>query len=169
MLRKVGPIIIGVMFFLVQSLPGAVSASNTPGSKCIRAGITAKSGSSQVRCEWVNSKLVWKSISIPRVNSSAKKAAPTPDPYASDIENELNGFLPIQKTDYSIEYSYNRTTKHFMYLITLYAIINRQDQYSAYVEQLKQFKREALDYVSSHGGNVSKLLIQYLPPQAADL
>lgn len=90
-------------------------------------------------------------------------------PFTPEIENKLNGFLPIQTPDYRIDYSYDTTTKQYLYTITLYAIINRPDQYAAYVEQLKQFKQEALDYISSHGGDASKLLIQYLPPQATDL
>lgn len=89
--------------------------------------------------------------------------------FTPEIENKLNGFLPIQTPDYRIDYSYDPGTKQYIYTATLYAIINRPDQYVAYVGQLKQFKQEALDYISSHGGDTSKLLIQYLPSQATDL
>jgi hypothetical protein len=87
----------------------------------------------------------------------------------SEVSNTLNDSLPIQTSDYRIDYDYNPTSKAFSYQITLYAILNRPSQYDSYIAQLKQFKQEALSYISQHGGNPSNLSIVYIPDTATSL
>lgn len=55
------------------------------------------------------------------------------------------------------------------YTITLYAIINNPDQSSQYRDQLKEYKGNALDYLSRQGVNVNSTRIQYEPEEAANL
>lgn len=56
-----------------------------------------------------------------------------------------------------------------MYTVTLYAIINRPDQASVYQDQLKEYKGEALEFLSKSGLDISKLDITYEPSEAKDL
>jgi len=60
--------------------------------------------------------------------------------------------------------------------ITLYAILNggvngppMEVQEAEYYQQLKQYKQESLDWITSQGVNPANTRIQWLPPEAADL
>jgi hypothetical protein len=55
------------------------------------------------------------------------------------------------------------------YIITLYAIINRPDQYDMYQDQLREYKQAALDYLKGKGVNVDKVNITYEPQEATNL
>jgi len=55
------------------------------------------------------------------------------------------------------------------YTITLYAIINRPDQYDYYKDQLREFKQNALDYLRNNNINPDKADIVYEPEEAKDL
>lgn len=55
------------------------------------------------------------------------------------------------------------------YTITLYAIINSPSQYEAYKSQLKEYKTEALKYMSTQKIDTTKVKINYEPQEAADL
>lgn len=55
------------------------------------------------------------------------------------------------------------------YTITLYAIINSPSQYETYKSQLKEYKTEALKYMSDKGIDTTKVKINYEPQEAADL
>lgn len=55
------------------------------------------------------------------------------------------------------------------YLITLYAIINRPEQYETYRSQLKEYKEDALDYLSNEGINIHKVHIDYEPEEAKSI
>lgn len=55
------------------------------------------------------------------------------------------------------------------YLITLYAIINRPDQYDMYKDQLREYKRHALEYLEGQGIDISKIDITYEPAEATQL
>lgn len=55
------------------------------------------------------------------------------------------------------------------YIITLYAIVNNPDQYSAYKDQLRQYKANALQYLKSKGVNTNTSEITYEPQEAAQL
>jgi hypothetical protein len=54
------------LFF--SSLPLSVAAGNTPGTKCVKAGTTAKSGSISVKCLKVGNKLIWQKATTVNVN-----------------------------------------------------------------------------------------------------
>lgn len=56
-----------------------------------------------------------------------------------------------------------------IYTITLYAIINRPDQYDYYKDQLREFKQNALDYLRNNNVNPDKVDIVYEPEEAKDL
>lgn len=55
------------------------------------------------------------------------------------------------------------------YIITLYAIINRPDQYDDYQQQLKDYKAQALDYLKQNGYNYTSGKVTYEPDEAKDL
>ena len=55
------------------------------------------------------------------------------------------------------------------YIITLYAIINRPDQYNDYRAQLKEFKQNALAVLTADGIDIKKVTIIYEPEEAKDL
>ena len=55
------------------------------------------------------------------------------------------------------------------YVITLYAIINRPDQYDAYQDQLREYKQAALEYLKSQHVDIKTAKITYEPAEAADL
>lgn len=55
------------------------------------------------------------------------------------------------------------------YLITLYAIINRPDQRDLYIDQLRSYKKEALDYLKNNGYDVTTSQVNYEPEEAQDL
>jgi hypothetical protein len=55
------------------------------------------------------------------------------------------------------------------YIITLYAIINRPDQYKMYKDQLHEYKQAALDYLKSINVDVNKAHITYEPQEATNL
>jgi len=55
------------------------------------------------------------------------------------------------------------------YIVTLYAIINRPDQYNDYKAQLSQYKQEALSYLKNNGIDTSKINITYEPSEATNL
>lgn len=55
------------------------------------------------------------------------------------------------------------------YTITLYAIINNPSQYDTYKSQLKEYKTEALKYMSNQGIDTEKVKISYEPQEATDL
>lgn len=55
------------------------------------------------------------------------------------------------------------------YLITLYAIINRPDQYDLYRDQLSEYKNKALQYLREQGVDTQKAEIEYEPKEASNL
>lgn len=55
------------------------------------------------------------------------------------------------------------------YTITLYAIINRPDQYDFYKDQLREYKQNALDYLKNNNINPETTNIIYEPDEAKDL
>lgn len=55
------------------------------------------------------------------------------------------------------------------YVITLYPIINRPDQSNSYTSQLKEYKANALNYLSSKGVDTNSARIIYEPDEATNL
>jgi hypothetical protein len=64
--------------------------------------------------------------------------------------------------------NYKIRTLNGTYVITLYPIVNSPDGVS-YNDQLKQFKKEALNYLGSRGVDTTNITIVYDPPAAANL
>ena len=54
------------LFF--SSLPQSVAAGNAPGTKCVKVGTTAKSGSISVKCLKVGNKLIWQKATTVNTN-----------------------------------------------------------------------------------------------------
>lgn len=54
------------LFF--SSLPLSVAAGNAPGTQCVKAGTTAKSGSISVKCLKVGNKLIWQKATTVNTN-----------------------------------------------------------------------------------------------------
>jgi len=71
---------------------------------------------------------------------------------------------PIVNAHYKIS-QLNAST----YDITLYAISNSPSQYNEYIAQLKQYKQEALAYLTNRYGDISKFAINWDPPNAKTL
>ena len=86
---------------------------------------------------------------------------------AQQQQQELNQKFPIitklphENLHYKIDYSISSGRLEFT--ITLYAIINRPSQHDQYVQQLHQYKSEALDYLTSNGINPQNYKISYIP------
>jgi hypothetical protein len=55
------------------------------------------------------------------------------------------------------------------YLITLYAIINRPEQYETYKDQLREYRQNALQYLADQGMQVEVKHITYEPEEASRL
>lgn len=67
------------------------------------------------------------------------------------------------------QYKIRRDRESGSYLITLYAIINRPDQYDMYKEQLGEYKRNALQFLKDRGVDTTKAEIKYEPDEAENL
>ncbi len=55
------------------------------------------------------------------------------------------------------------------YIVALKAIYNRPSQYASYVEQLKQYKKESLEWLRANNIDPEKVQIEYVPKEAKDL
>ncbi len=73
--------------------------------------------------------------------------------------------LYVENERYKIRYDEQSDT----YTITLYAIINNPSQYETYKSELKEFKQEALRYLTDKGVNIEKAKIVYEPEEATNL
>jgi len=82
----------------------------------------------------------------------------------SDLQDPDTEGFPVETNHYRIDESSENT-----YEVTLFAIINRPEQYQEYLDQLKQFKDEALQYMQQNGVNISEASITYIPNEANDL
>lgn len=70
--------------------------------------------------------------------------------------------LPYENSHFKIEYEII-DNKDIRYTITLYGTLNRPSQYNSYVSQVRQYKEEALIYLTNSGVDVAKAKIQYNP------
>ncbi|MEK7599555.1 MAG: hypothetical protein AAB462_00780 [Patescibacteria group bacterium] len=70
--------------------------------------------------------------------------------------------LPEYNSRYKIDYALD-SNNNISFSITLYAIINRPEQYPQYQQQLKQYKAEALKFLTDNKINVQKTPITYTP------
>lgn len=70
--------------------------------------------------------------------------------------------LPYETINYKIGYGLEEGNKLVFY-IDLYAIINHPDQYAEYKKQLKQYRDEALQYLTKNNINPAEFDIIYTP------
>ena len=82
--------------------------------------------------------------------------------------NNINANQPEQNVEKeTLNYKIKKTSEG--YTITLYAILNKPEQYDEYISQLKQYKTEALNYLQSQNVNISNVNIIYEPNEANNL
>lgn len=62
-----------------------------------------------------------------------------------------------------------RQSKRYEYVVALKAIYNKPSQYDSYLEQLKKYKLEALDWLRANNVDLTKANIEYVPKEAKDL
>lgn len=85
-----------------------------------------------------------------------------------DLVPDLAEYLPENNADFKIEYGEENGYKTG-FVISLYAILNNDSQLEYYNEQLKIFKKEALEWLQNKGVDTEKTNIEWLPPEAKDL
>lgn len=81
-------------------------------------------------------------------------------------EDAIKDYILVTENE---QYKIRRSPGTDNYIVTLYAIINRPDQYDMYQDQLREYKQAALDYLRSTGVNVEKVNITYEPQEATNL
>lgn len=95
-----------------------------------------------------------------------------PDSSNTDEEQDSTIVGWDQRDDYEkiVENSHFKIRKKSgEYYVTLYAIINKPEQYDDYMAQLKEYKQEANSYLSDKGINLDEATINYEPEEAEDL
>lgn len=93
-----------------------------------------------------------------------------PSIVVEDVEFEPQDEEEIEVNLFPVTTNHYKITKaDKSYEIELYAIINKPDQYDEYVEQLKTYKQEALNYLIDNEVDVQSALINYTPSEAANL
>lgn len=114
---------------------------------------------------------------------SQKNADKTPDTKEDDSKKDKTtakqdsaNFVPKEDEGKVFDYvliTENETYKirklDQEYHITLYAIINRPDQSDMYRDQLRQYKKDALDYLTKQGVDINTARIKYEPEEATNL
>lgn len=111
------------------------------------------------------------SQSIPTIQDSPAQTTPTdasPNTTEPSQSNnspasvEFSKLLPYDSDHFGIQ----KTQAGFE--VSLYAILNNPSQYDAYIAQLKQYKQEALAYITSKGFDPATLPLTYSPEEAKD-
>jgi hypothetical protein len=87
-----------------------------------------------------------------------------PVPETTPKDSVKNYTLVTENEEYKI-----RRDQNGGYLITLYPIVNNSSQYSTYNDQLREYKKHALDYLKTQNVDVTKVEITYEPAEAANL
>ncbi len=85
-----------------------------------------------------------------------------------ETTHKILQYIPHSTLDYRIDYR-TGTDDSIILEITLLATFNRPDQRSLYEQELRQYKKEALDYLRSKGEDPGKYQIEYDPPEAKSL
>lgn len=75
-----------------------------------------------------------------------------------------NARFPVENSHYRID-----KKSASSYEITLYAVLNNPSQRDEYTAQLRQFKKEALDYMKERFNSISSFAFTWNPPEAKDL
>lgn len=82
-------------------------------------------------------------------------------------EEKLIKSLPYENDEYKIEYNGEGVGGTFT--ISLYAILNGDNQLTQYNLDLKTYKTDALQWIGSQGVSVDKINIIWLPEEAGKL
>lgn len=78
--------------------------------------------------------------------------------------------LPYENDNYKIDYIFEGDSiDNIKYSITIYPILNRESEVEQYNQQLREYKKQALDFIQSKGKDPAKLNITYDPQEAKDL
>lgn len=85
------------------------------------------------------------------------------DAAVTDQQFPLINKLPQLTANYSVDL--NETTGVFV--ITLFATLNRPEQLETYQQQLNKYGQEAIDWIKSEGSDPSKMQIEWLPEKPA--
>lgn len=112
---------------------------------------------------------------LPKPSALPSEIKPVPQEtqkMGEEIEEEpitplelLMGYTPYYTAHFSVRYLPEKEALE----VTLYAIYNRPEQYQWFIEQLKQYKQEALAWIEQFGINPQELNIIYIPEEAKDL
>lgn len=112
---------------------------------------------------------------VPKPSALPGEVKPIPQEIARPAEeteeelitplDELIGQTPFYSPNFSIRYLPEERALE----VTLYAIYNRPEQYQWFIEQLKQYKPEALAWIEQFGVNPKELNIIYIPEEAKNL
>jgi hypothetical protein len=116
---------------------------------------------------WQTAPKASQDIGINDVKTREEESEGTTFPVPVDTpEDAIKNYELVTENE---EYKIRRDSGSNSYIITLYAIINRPDQYDMYREQLREYKQHALDYLTDKGVNVSQVTITYEPEEATNL
>ncbi len=107
-------------------------------------------------------------------NQPSKEETPPPaeTPYPNDQSIIIPpADKPPTQSQFPVENSHYRIDKKSSssYEVTLYAILNNPSQRDEYTAQLRQFKKEALEYMKERFGSIDALTFTWSPPEAKDL
>lgn len=99
LLSLLGLISLSVLF-TTASAYSLKEVANSPGSKCVKVGLIAKSGTAQVKCMSSGKKLVWQKVVKPTIvkvaPSASTKTIPSQSPTAKSI------IIPTAQNEYEI-------------------------------------------------------------------
>lgn len=99
-MKRISIILLVLLVGTLLVSPSAISAtSNTPGSKCLKVGATAKSGKLFVTCTKSGKKLLWKAVTPPKSpapGKTSKSPAPAGGPKIGDSCSKVGDLLPYQ-------------------------------------------------------------------------
>lgn len=102
----------------------------------------------------------------PQSPQTGDKQEPQPQPDPKYPSSEPASYTTLAENE---QYAIKKVKDSETYLVTLYAIINRPDQYEMYQQQLKEYKINALNHLQSKGVNTGEVTIEYEPEEAASL
>ena len=100
--------------------------------------------------------------------SKAQQATDIANTDSAFKNNPLAASLPYETTHFKLDYASGGDGGELVYILTLYAIINKPSDRPMYVDQLKRYKAEAFTYIRSKSADPTKLQINYEPTEAAN-
>lgn len=86
--------------FCVANATPFAQVANSPGSKCSKAGLVAKSGSARVKCVKTREKLLWKKVPQTKVSAPAPSVSPSAKPPSGPTQTP--GVVPAAQNEYQV-------------------------------------------------------------------